>query len=1036
MKSLAKKILLLVVAAAAPCGTAHGQGGVGTKIRTAGSLPASCDAGSTVALVDYIDVGGQFYRCGPHNNHWTPISAFKGTDPWANITAWGARAVASTPTTIATCTSESHSISLAAASTFQNGDGITLLGCGPALTLRTPSAPTVTPAIAVAGTALGGGTAGGLVVNSGTGSSTYYYKTIFRDKFGGHTAPSAATTITNGLASLGLGSCNVSTYLLSGTSLTVETTGACAGSVAGAKVHLSGASNGLFVGWFNITTRNSSSEFVIANTGFDSAALGWQAGDSVRGTGGVADFYLSNHISVTHQTGMWEAYFCAKRPGDSNYHLIGQTKPSIDSGFWDIQFDDYGSPFNDSQIYPPYIETGTDTPNSNDAICNRGSALNDPLTTTIDSGAGGTTIVVHDAAGNNSSGKTAIFDDGPAILAAANSISAAVSSGTLYIPPSVTETFPINSYTKLPTGIIIKQAGKLILNETMELQEVNWSGDWSDNGLPQFAWGGTASVSVGAANPGIYVGVYGNGVMSHLGLFTSNTNGGTLEVDDGFRGMWDTVNFTSNSGTTTDYLSMGLLLRNIDPAADSTYFFKDSLFSAGPNQVLNKTWTPVLYVPPNQNGSGGLTYNQGDDLRFKDSRWSIRGVEYEECGGRSDWAFDGLVRQGGITPLLTLGNCFGNGTATVKFFDTLQDTESVSTLAIGSTGGTLQVDVEANFLNNGSVDSGSNTPPPYLTGYTPHHFVVDSSGSGRVPNNAGYGMCLATNSTFSQPPPFCMFDPMIMPGVKSYLYWPLAAPTRVSGAVQAGAGVANDTYAFVVTSVGADGNESIASTPSASVTTTRGNDQILVSWTGVAGAISYNLYFCTWASGVCTGAGYFRQTKTGILANRWLWVSADAGLPAPTYTATGITGCIAAGCYAQKFTVTSAVGGRGVSSATTYKNDSSGNPQVSINGASAVNLGMVIASGTATLGTSAIKSGNCATVVTMSATGATTSNNIIADFTADPAGLTGYGVDPNGVLRIYKYITRDKVNFKVCNPATSGVASVTPSAATLHWQVQ
>ena len=91
-----------------------------------------------------------------------------------------------------------------------------------------------------------------------------------------------------------------------------------------------------------------------------------------------------------------------------------------------------------------------------------------------------------------------------------------------------------------------------------------------------------------------------------------------------------------------------------------------------------------------------------------------------------------------------------------------------------------------------------------------------------------------------------------------------------------------------------------------------------------------------------------------------------------------------------------------------------------------------IANGTSTLGTGAISSGTCATVVTTSATGTAATDNIMADFNADPTGVTGYIPSANGMLTIIKYPTTNNVNFKVCN---NTAASITPGAITLNWRV-
>lgn len=93
---------------------------------------------------------------------------------------------------------------------------------------------------------------------------------------------------------------------------------------------------------------------------------------------------------------------------------------------------------------------------------------------------------------------------------------------------------------------------------------------------------------------------------------------------------------------------------------------------------------------------------------------------------------------------------------------------------------------------------------------------------------------------------------------------------------------------------------------------------------------------------------------------------------------------------------------------------------------------VTIASGTATLGTSAIASGAKASTVTVTATGTATTDDIIADFNADPSAVTGYAPTVNGMLTIIKFPTANAVNFIVVN--NTG-ASITPGAITLNWRV-
>lgn len=108
------------------------------------------------------------------------------------------------------------------------------------------------------------------------------------------------------------------------------------------------------------------------------------------------------------------------------------------------------------------------------------------------------------------------------------------------------------------------------------------------------------------------------------------------------------------------------------------------------------------------------------------------------------------------------------------------------------------------------------------------------------------------------------------------------------------------------------------------------------------------------------------------------------------------------------------------------------NPWMLADAAAACGTTLTIASGTSALGTAAISSGTCATVVTTSATGAATTDVIGWGFNGDPTATTGYQASTNGMLTIVAYPTANNVNFKVCNNTAS---AVTPGAVTLNWRV-
>lgn len=92
---------------------------------------------------------------------------------------------------------------------------------------------------------------------------------------------------------------------------------------------------------------------------------------------------------------------------------------------------------------------------------------------------------------------------------------------------------------------------------------------------------------------------------------------------------------------------------------------------------------------------------------------------------------------------------------------------------------------------------------------------------------------------------------------------------------------------------------------------------------------------------------------------------------------------------------------------------------------------VTVAHGTQALGTSAITNNTCATIITTAATGVATTDNLMADFNADPTGVTGYNPS-GGLLTIIKFPSSNNVNFYVCNK--SG-ADITPGAISLNWRV-
>lgn len=99
---------------------------------------------------------------------------------------------------------------------------------------------------------------------------------------------------------------------------------------------------------------------------------------------------------------------------------------------------------------------------------------------------------------------------------------------------------------------------------------------------------------------------------------------------------------------------------------------------------------------------------------------------------------------------------------------------------------------------------------------------------------------------------------------------------------------------------------------------------------------------------------------------------------------------------------------------------------------SAAGIPVVVCTGTVTLTTSSISSGATTSAVTASCPGATTSMQLLIDYTTDLTGVTGYESSTSGILAIFKYISSDQVNLKVENNTGSALA---PGSVTIQYTV-
>jgi len=899
-------------------------------------------------------------------------------DPWADITVYGARAVASFQTT-ATTTASSTSVTLARASSFVNGDGITILGAGATETMSTPSAPSVTPSLPASN--MGNGS----VVRAPAGSVSASYEIVADNGSGGLTAASAAGS-TNAAQTLGqqqATGCAI-TRAYSGSNNYMEVTSCSGGSAisllaAGARVDITRSSDNSFNGTFRISS-TSGGDLFMNYIGEDVRAGGEGAGTFA--TGATLTWYPCNHLTWKGASGVF-IYHVYELVGRT-YTYLGDSYPNYNNGtMW---FDDYGSTISGNTVAPWYVPTTAPT-----------SAQNDFLTTTIAARAGTTRVTLKNAATNAVSGATAIFDNAPALLAATK----VANTHTVYIPPG---TFVINSPFTMPVNgttnsYIIRQAGNLTLNAPFTIpSSQKWfcHYDSSDNPHEQFGLSTGCSLT-GSAIPLVYSG--GSGNQDRVGIFLdglsvsySHSNGSqdiVLYNVDFFHLSHMTV--TNHSG---NYVGIQLLAEWLfDGQPYPRSIIDDSAFLG--QEALASTEPVIQFI--NYNGAiikGMMQEGQGI---------AMAGAGVATARG---WDFSDIYNQGTGEPMVTVADLSGADAAPclqpIHLTELYEDTATQPILA------TLCSNPLTTYQGNVIIDESNGEPDTRMvTGSQILNLTVLGQAigngvlTGPVGQNNFYRQCTTGAdyisgyypNTSSQTLGFC---DNAMPDLRQGLFyegWTLpqmAAPTATKSS---GGSITAGTYYFAIQANTPEGGFSQLSPASASVTTSSGTQTITVNWTAatnIAGnkvpGVTYNL----WSS---TNGTSFTS------------VSGQAGL----------TGTSA------KLTTTPASGGLYVGNSTAVS------PSIGPNGVFSPNVELLVASGTASMPTGSITAGGCSTVA-VSASGVTPSDKIIWSPAVQRSAVSGYG--PSGGLHIDEWPTSNHVNFEVCNNTST---PITPGPLTINW---
>lgn len=823
--------------------------------------------------------GGAAGICTPDGNSLT----IGGPDPWVDISALpgGRYSNGGTPNGTLSCTSGSPNVVAVSsfgwlAATFP-GDGFTAYGCGPNAQAATPTGLTVTRA------GFWGPTKTQSPVGSppAVGSSTYSYTVFAIDFNGGLSIPATPVTITNGFASLGLQTVTINTLSRTNDRVTVTLTSAPAQPlVLDELVEIIPTTGSQFYGWFNIAQIDSSTQFEVWTTVTDTRAQGWINGDITSATGGTVYFYRGNFLAWTPSANAWKYGVCGKRPGDTNYHLIGLTNPTGLDGiaYIDASFEDEGSPYEDLKNYPVYIQTVAEATFNNNATniaaqttsnarCTAVSALNDEMTgTIISSPDGGTTLVttVNASQTVNAPGAVWYYDNAPAITAALARATSNNNKSAIYIPPVGVFGYRVNSPIVVPTQVTIIQSGRLSTNESFVIQgSTNWVCNWGNAGAGGSATNQGAPLNAINASPAIYAHGQGNS-STGCNFASSAANGGVAFINDSASATFENVSFYSSGVNVTDYTGMAFIQRGVGSAAQA--FFHNVGFQGGPNQITEKSRTPLVWEAPGQNGLAVAIEMMFDNITniyrgFVFGGGGVTGL----FGATGTCAANGQhfrfkYRQAGIMPVVTTMGCPSASLFTYE--DVLEDTE----------GQPLQVNL-SKFPQNDSP--GPKIEALNVSGGVGNPLVTGNRGAINIKSNfanatafpnrdASYdsgGLLNLVISPYQTPgtfsdyrtavtPLYTLMKPTHMAG--GYQWWfDTVPPSGVTAAASAGGSVPAGTYVYAISMAGYNNGETILSIPSSSVTTSGGTQTVTVNWTNPLGSYSSNVWRCP-TTNTCT----------------------------------------------------------------------------------------------------------------------------------------------------------------------------------------
>src|SRR5882724_1704751 len=733
----------------------------------------------------------------------------KGPDPYNDMARYVGYFSASPPSTTASCTNASTSVTLASALDFQDaskfpganlGNGIVIYQCGAATGLTTPPAPTVTPSGATAG------------------ATTYNYKYVAEDLSGGLTAASAAGTTTSGAATLGINTVNLTGAVWNNT-LNGEQVYTCSSNCniqVNVPIRVDGFTNGRFNGNYTVIAQTSTTFTVYSPSATTPAVTSESAAATMKV---LACNVLTMGASTVGgiETG-----------GDTvlRYWVYRNNILAFVVQSHDPYYEDCGMNLDNTRI-PTYVPA---TP---------GGAVNKYLATTIVSGGGTTSIVVANAAGNTISGQTALHDDSQNLLATTN---ASHFSTPVYVPGggvfNATTVFSsakaANTEVWLPSGVIINQPWVVKTNGIL------FRGG-QPNGSNSFVFDNAAMITGnGSAYPVVMVqpmtlNSVGSGVQFKNMVFNAPALQQVAFVVDFdanvlFGLQMSNVSF-QNSGSVSNSNTPAAIIKGITESKIGMPGDRNACATSqnvlGPPCVRFTTVSTA--IQPGAVATVGVAQINGFAMLGGSPSFQIDSLPYVNSGGTES----GVI-----------------GTTSLRFVDGLREIGKGAyvRLAGGVIGNFwfryLDDDAPNAAPGNGWVDNAAGSGSSYFDFESIGSSVggqVGVSGPGNVRFGAGVSLVPGTtNSGFANTPGSTANGGISVSGSSNlgYLMNQANAPSVVVGGHSScvSSCVAAGTYVYAITALDVAGNDSPLSP--GTLATTDGTQTITVSWTPIIGQVT------------------------------------------------------------------------------------------------------------------------------------------------------------------------------------------------------